>query len=68
MVTEGFPLVDIGDVNLNDRKRERTNAVVKGYAGVGIGTRIEHYAFDAFEPSLLQAVDEKAFDITLIVA
>ena len=65
-MTELFALVHVGDVHLNRGTLQRADAVLKGYARVGIGTRIEHYAVVG-ESHLLQLVYQLALDVALIV-
>ena len=66
-MTECLALVDIGDMNFDDRTLQRADAVVQGHAGMGVGTCIEHDAVTAAEAYLLHLVDEEALDVTLIV-
>ena len=66
-MTELLTLVDIGDVHLDNWALQRADAVVQGYAGMGVGTGVEHNAVAAPEAHLLHLVDEAALDITLIV-
>ena len=57
----------VGDVNLDNRKGERSNAVAQGDGCMRIGTCIEHYALDSFVGSLLKTVDENSFNVALEV-
>ena len=66
MVTELFALVYIRDVYLHDGTSQRADAVVQGYRGVGIGSRVEHDAVVA-EAHFLHLVDELALHIALVV-
>ena len=66
MVTEILTLVNIADVYLNDRTFQRTDAVVKGYASMGIGSCIEDDAVVG-EAYLLHLVNQLSLDIALIV-
>ena len=66
MMTELFALVHVGDVHLNRGTLQRADAVLQGYARVGIGTGVEHYAVIG-ETHLLQLVYQLALDVALIV-
>ena len=66
MVAERLALVDVGDVDLNDRTTERTDAVVERHGGMGVSTGVEHDAVEG-EAHLLHLVDELALDVALVV-
>jgi hypothetical protein len=64
VVAELLALVDIGDVYLYDRRRDGTDSIVEGDAGVGVGTRVEHNAVGR-ESHLMELVDEGALVVAL---
>ena len=66
MVTELFALVYIGDVYLHHGALHAADAVLQGYAGVCVGTGVEHHAVVG-EPHLLQLVDQLTLYVALIV-
>ena len=66
MVAELLTLVDVGDVDLDDRSFQRADAILQCDARVGVGTGVEHNSVVA-EAHFLQLVNELAFDVTLIV-
>ena len=43
-MAELLALVHIGDMHLYARAFHAADAILQGNAGVGVGTRIEHYA------------------------
>jgi len=65
-MTELLALVYIGDMHLYARAFHAADAILQGNAGVGVGTRIEHYAIVG-EAYFLQLVDKLALDVALIV-
>ena len=67
VVTELLALVDIRDMYLDDRALQRADAVVQGYAGMGVGTGVEHDAVALAKARLLHLVDELTLDVALIV-
>lgn len=66
MVAELLTLVDVRDVNLDDGAAQRADAVMQCYAGVGVGTGIEHDAVVG-EPHLLHLVNELTLYVALVV-
>jgi hypothetical protein len=64
VVAELLALVDIGDVYLDDGSLQRTDAVVQGYRGVGVGSGIEHDAV-VRKTYLLHLVDEFTLNVAL---
>ena len=66
MVPERLPLVNVGDMNFHHRAFQRTDAVVQRYAGVGVGSGIEHYAI-IVESHFLHLVYQRSFDVALII-
>ena len=66
MMAELLALVHIGDMYLYARAFHAADAILQGNAGVGVGTRIEHYAIVG-EAYFLQLVDKLALDVALIV-
>ena len=66
LVTELLTLMHVGDVHLDDRTLQRTDAVVQGHAGVGVGSGIQYNTVVAPKESrLLHLVDQFAFHVTL---
>ena len=65
-MAELLALVHIGDMHLYARAFHAADAILQGNAGVGVGTRIEHYAIVG-EAYFLQFVDKLALDVALIV-
>ena len=64
MSTVGLSFRNVGNMNLNDGNADGADAVGDGDGGVGIGSRIHHYAtIEAV--SLLQFVDDDAFVVGL---
>ena len=64
MSTVGLSFRNVGNMNLNDGNTDGADAVGDGDGGVGIGSRIHHYAtIEAV--SLLQFVDDDAFVVGL---
>jgi len=71
MMAELLALVDIGYMDLYNRAAQRTDAVLQGDAGVGIGTCIEYDAVARWllgEACLLHFVDQLALDVALVIA
>ncbi len=66
MMTELLALVNVRNVDFNDRTFQRTNAVVQCYRGVGVGSCIEHDSIVG-EAHLLHLVDQLSLHIALIV-
>ena len=66
MVAERLALMDVGDVDLDDRTTERTDAVVECHGSMGISTGVEHDAVEG-EAHLLHLVDKLALDVALVV-
>ena len=64
MVAELLARVDIRYMYLNDGSCDGADAVVQSHGGVGVGTRVEHYAVIA-EAHLLHLVDHLALDVAL---
>ncbi len=65
-MTELLALVYVADVNLDDGRLQRTDAVVQGYRGVCVGSCIEHDAV-VRESDLLHFVDKFTLDIALVI-
>ena len=58
---------DIADVHLDDWRGDGGDGIVDGHAGVAVAARIKHYAVGG-EANGMEAVDELALDVALIVA
>ena len=65
-VAEIFTCIHIADMHLNDRTFQRADAILQGYAGVGIGTGIQHDAV-VTESHLLHLVDQFTLDVALVI-
>ena len=63
LVAKFLALVHIADVYLDGRCADRLEGIQQSHAGVGVSTRIKHYAI-VVESYLVDAVDE----VTLMVA
>lgn len=66
-MADGLARGDVADVHLDDGQRERADAVGQGQARVGVGARVERDALRAVGARGLQAVDQRAFRVALVV-
>ena len=66
MVAELFALMDVTDVDLDDGRFQRTDAVVQGNGSMRVGTSIQHDAVVG-EADLLHLVDELALNVALVI-
>ena len=66
MVAKCLALMNIRDVNLNNRALQRADTVVQGYGSVGVGTGIEHDTVTT-ETNLLHLVNQLTLDIALVI-
>ena len=64
MVAELFALMDVTDVDLDDGRFQRTDAVVQGNGSVCVSTCIQHNTVVG-KADFLHLVDELAFNIAL---
>jgi hypothetical protein len=65
-MSELLALVHIANVYLNDRAFQRTDAVVQGYRGMGVGSCVEHDAVVG-KAYFLHLVNQLSLHIALIV-
>ena len=66
MVAEGFPLVDVADVDLDDRRFDARYGVGQGDAGVGEGPGVEDDAVVS-KADLVELIDQLALVVALEV-
>ena len=66
MVSELVTLMDVGDMNLYRGAFQGADAILKGYAGMGISPGVEYDTVEG-ESHLLQLVYKFALDIALVV-